>query len=67
MERKIIGILSVIGIIVVSIFDIVANVVSIIPWIGPALETITEIICEIIQIGLAIVIFAVGFLLGGKR
>ena len=52
------------GIIVLSIIDLGANVLSLIPGFGGLLETFTETILEMLQILLA----AFGFLIiGGKR
>jgi len=63
MKLNIVGIVALIGIIVVGIIDILTNVLSVIPYIGSALETVCEFFLEIIQMGLA----AVLFLLGGKK
>ena len=63
MKLNIVGIVALIGIIVVGIIDVLANVLSIIPYVGSALESICEVFLEIVQMGLAVVLF----LLGGKK
>ena len=63
MKLNIVGIIALIGIILIGVIDILANVLSVIPYIGSALETACEFFLEVIQMGLAVLLF----LLGGKK
>jgi len=63
MKLNIVGIIALIGIILIGVIDILANVLSVIPHVGSALETACEFFLEVIQMGLAVLLF----LLGGKK